>query len=220
MIAHGIHTDKAAAAFRLCSAGRKGVRRFRLAPPRSCDHCGDRFQPRQQDVVAGGGRFCSPLCARKGTGLKARATPEAQAEAFWAQVARGDSCWEWQGPVEPNGYGLSKFERRPERAHRVAFRLASGPVPAGQFVCHRCDNRRCCRPDHLFLGTAAENNADMCLKERQARGETSGAAKLTEVQVKAIRADQRQQECIAAAYGVSRSLVCMIRQRKLWRHVP
>lgn len=90
------------------------------------------------------------------------------AARLWARVEKGDGCWNWTGKAAAeDGYGLLQGpDRRLVRAHRLSWELANGPIPAGQWVLHRCDNPRCVRPDHLFLGTVVENVADMMAKGR------------------------------------------------------
>jgi hypothetical protein len=118
-------------------------------------------------------------------------------EELLAQVIPepNSGCWLWEGSLQV-GYGIIQIDHKPVRTHRLSYTLAKGPIPAGMFVCHRCDVRCCVNPDHLFLATSAENSRDMALKGR-------GSSRLSNAQVLAIRDDTRRTLEIARAYGVS-----------------
>lgn len=92
------------------------------------------------------------------------------AERFWAKVRKSKGCWEWTGAKQHNGYGFihtgGHVIRRPLRAHRASWELHYGPIPAGLWVLHRCDNPSCVRPDHLFLGSRSDNMKDCAAKGR------------------------------------------------------
>jgi hypothetical protein len=99
----------------------------------------------------------------------------ALARRFWSKVDKGGDCWVWTASLDRKGYGqiaiTANGSKRPRGAHRVAWELTHGPIPSGLCVCHRCDNPRCVRPDHLFLGTVGDNNRDMW---RKGRGNPNG----------------------------------------------
>lgn len=145
-------------------------------------------------------------------------------QAFLDQIGRVPSgCWEWQGWLDVDGYGRTRLlgERR---THRAAYRLFCGPIPDGLCVCHHCDNPRCVRPDHLFLGTIADNNADKVRKGRQRTplGERHGIAKLDAESVRSIRrmaADGVPVLEIARRLGRGETTVRAVLQGRTWGHV-
>lgn len=145
------------------------------------------------------------------------------AERFWAKVAKGDGCWEWRGALNTGGYGMQVIQYRNTLAHRVSWELHNGPIPSGLLVCHRCDNRRCVRPDHLFLGTDADNFADMRAKGRHPRGEQHGRRRLTAAQVVEIReryaAGGVRLLDLSREFGVSQALLSLIVRGRKWAHL-
>lgn len=139
----------------------------------------------------------------------------------WRPEDRGyeTPCHIWQRGKAPNGYGITTHAGRRMGAHRAAWIIAHGPIPAGMQVCHRCDVRACVNADHLFLGTGRDNMQDAASKDRLARrrGEESSQAKLTWAQVDAIRASTDTQTALATRYGVSQAAVWKIVRGKAWQ---
>jgi len=139
-------------------------------------------------------------------------------------------CWIWQGSRNTSGYGCLTHRYKNYRAHRFSWIIYRGEIPSGMWVLHHCDNPLCVRPDHLFLGTAADNTADMVKKGRDRFRNSKGRkinvgakhpmAKLTGAQVLTIRADSRILREIARDYGVSQSTVSVIKNRQHWAHLP
>lgn len=141
---------------------------------------------------------------------------------FFSQVSTNPTakgCLEWMGCNYGAGYGGFRAPGRTVGAHRMAYFLAAGTDPGDLHVCHKCDNRRCVNPEHLFLGTVAENMQDRKNKGRTAVGERVGSAKLTDSEISLIIHDARKQADIAAHYGVSQCLISKIKNLKLWRHL-
>lgn len=144
---------------------------------------------------------------------------------FWDRVdKRSDNeCWHWTGTILPNGYGRLSHAGKNYSAHRVSYTLNKGKIHEGMVVCHKCDNPRCVNPSHLFLGTYADNTADMIAKGRQANGERQPQSKLTEqdiIRIRSICASGRSHKSVAREFGVSSVLIDKIVNRKAWKHVP
>lgn len=148
-------------------------------------------------------------------------------DSFWRRIRKGSGCWLWTGATNKAGYGIVNYQRAFWLAHRLARLLSSGVIPEGIKVLHRCDNPPCCNPDHLFLGTQADNVADMKAKGRASsvkpKGEQNGQSKLTADEVLAIRKavrDGESQGSVARRMGLVQPNVSMICSRKTWAHLP
>jgi len=95
-------------------------------------------------------------------------------------------CWNWTGNPRENGYCRSTFYRVNWYVHRMSYRAFCGEIPVGMDVCHRCDNRRCCNPSHLFIGTRKDNMVDAVKKGRQAKGFSLPQTKIGEIEISEI----------------------------------
>lgn len=131
-------------------------------------------------------------------------------------------CWLWDGQRTTRGYGHFWFDGKDRKAHRISWHLHVGPIPNGMHVLHKCDNPPCVNPDHLFLGTNADNNADMMRKgrNRQPRGADKPHTKLSEEDVVAIyslRHSLLKPQEVAAVYGVGRTQINKIWKGTVWR---
>jgi len=127
-----------------------------------------------------------------------------------------NGCIEWANAKTKQGYGVQRINGRNVLAHRYAWERVNGPIPKGMYVCHRCDNPPCTNPQHLFLGTPADNMADKESKGRGVHptGPRNGRTKLTADQAWAIRSCYAgggvTQKELAVAFGVHRTTARMV----------
>lgn len=150
-------------------------------------------------------------------------------ERLWQRVDKTESCWNWTGKRSRKGYGQIRFQGQRILVHRVSWELAYGPIPPGQYVLHRCDNPSCVRPDHLFLGSLADNNHDMDMKGRSRRigspGEKNSASKLTDEQVQMIRDTHKPRDrtygttALARQFNVTIGAIQRVVHHHTWKHV-
>ena len=173
----------------------------------TCPECGAR--------KTGAAKRCSPC------GYRAGRTKRSIPERFWPKVDRSggtDACWTWLGKGDRKGYGYFSTPTV-TLAHRASWELHFGPIPAGLFVCHHCDNPPCVNPAHLFLGTVQDNSDDRVAKGRPAFGERWWAAKLTDDQVREIRRSTETIRVLGDRYGVAYTQISRLRRGETYRRV-
>lgn len=144
---------------------------------------------------------------------------------FWLRVKKGkiDECWNWTRSIMENGYGQIRIDKKHYYTHRLAVFFTKGYMPT-DFVLHKCDNRACCNPHHLFEGIPKDNIQDMLKKKRNnpTRGIKSGKTKLTNkdvIDIRCLRRFNATLQEIANYYGIVHQTVSDITTRKTWKHV-
>jgi hypothetical protein len=147
-------------------------------------------------------------------------------ERFWSKVNKDteSGCWHFTGALNELGYGQFSINGKMIKAHRYSYELHKGPIPEGMCCLHACDNRKCCNPDHLSIGTHKENMQDMINKNRQnkPKGSMHGRSKLTEDQVLSIKkriASGEKQSNIAKEFGIANCQITYIKTGTTWAHV-
>ena len=144
---------------------------------------------------------------------------------FWSYVDIQElfDCWEWQGGCNSDGYGNFRFNGKTRQSHRLSYQFYHGAIPKGKQINHKCNNRKCCNPFHLYAGTKQDNSDDMFRAGRQnkAHGESHGMVKLTEKQVLEIREnkDNLSQAKLGQIYGVRQTNISLIIHNKIWKRI-
>lgn len=145
-------------------------------------------------------------------------------DSFESKFIKGaeNECWLWKASITKWGYGQLNWKRKVYRAHRLSYEFYKGEIAEGLFVCHRCDNRLCINPNHLFLGTADDNAKDMVSKNRSAKGEHHSHAKLKGKDVidirKMLKSGLSNGE-IAIKFNVKPGTIKDIKNGRNWSHV-
>jgi hypothetical protein len=138
-----------------------------------------------------------------------------------------NGCWIWQRALSASGYGrlcvpfagLDRPRRVGMVAHRASYEAFCGPIDREMDACHRCDVRACVNPSHIFAGSRQDNVADMVAKGRNRKGADTWNAKLTDEDVRAIRASNELQRVLAKRYNINQCAISEIKSRKRWAHV-
>lgn len=143
-------------------------------------------------------------------------------------IDKETGCWNWTGGCNTKGYGQVRHNGTQSKVHRLAYQHYLGLIPEGYFVCHKCDNPKCFNPDHLFIGTALDNNRDRELKGRGVmhgvvllKGASHMKSKLTEAEILEIRSigSKMNMSETARQFGVSKQAIRSILHKQTWKHI-
>lgn len=185
---------------------------------KTCLHCGKGFEAKMSRT-----KYCGSDCGH----ASQRFTPEQIEHSLWSRLNRNapGGCWLFP-KVDRLGYGHFTSHAPLTKAHRAAWIFTHGPIPDGLDVCHKCDVRNCCNPEHLWLGTEVENCGDARAKKRTVWGDKNMHATLTNDQVREIRkafvrTSRRHSNTneLAAKYGVKRGVIYSAVTRRSWEHL-
>lgn len=178
--------------------------------------CGRLTRLAYQNHTKNGWRKGSPLRFIAGHQRRMPAMP-----TFLSRIQKTSECWNWTGGCFVDGYGRFVHNHKVYKAHRFSYEIYFGAIPDGFMVCHRCDNKPCVRPSHLFLGVAKDNSVDAMLKDRVAYGESHGRAKLTADDARSIVREYRDgrasQNALSRRFGVAPNAIWCIVHGLHWR---
>lgn len=175
---------------------------YEISKIKKCLHCGIEFRKRNK-------KHCSYKCMILNKTLKI------------------NDCWEWQGSKNRNKYGQIRYENKSGMmlVHRLSYLIFKGEIPNGMFVCHSCDNKSCCNPDHLWLGTPHDNNQDCLNKNRHYKGKQgceSHKSKFKKEQILSIRKRIENGETakkIANEFRVQQHTILAIKNKKTYKNI-
>lgn len=195
------------------------------AREKACEHCGAVFSKdgklsfKQWEKT----RFCSILCRDASHTKHQRAKQPPIDQAFASNIEKSSDCWNWIGALGPDGYGRITYSGKQYRPHVLSMILSGVEPRKGEMVCHRCDNKRCVNPNHLYLGNAKTNSRDAVERGLLCTGEAHHRAKLTDARVREMRALHASGnfsiQKIADCYGVTRITASRAISGKTWRQV-
>lgn len=195
----------------------------------NCKQCKKEFKDKHWNNSKRRTRFCSLSCFgkyKKENNIWNKGTEKQKLEHlmlyFNKYVIVKDGCWGWRGSLS-DGYGCLFSREYSIYANRASWVIHRGNIPDGFLVLHKCDNRSCTNPDHLFLGTSKDNTQDMMKKNRGCAGEKSVTAKLTIDKVREIRqllsSTSLTQRFLANKFGVTAMVIHQIKYNKTWKGI-
>ena|SRR5688500_3393173 len=137
---------------------------------------------------------------------------------FWVNIDKNANggCWHWMGRVQRGGYGEFCLNGKNQLTHRLSYTLTYGEIPDGKIICHKCDVRICCNPDHLFVGTASDNKIDCLVKGHHSQAKLN-PDKVREIRVKRLKGTSTR--VLAKEFNISRRTIKDILKGTRWAHV-
>lgn len=177
-----------------------------------CD-CGNVIVASSQHLRENMVRSCGCLLDR---------TPEEElsisTKFFFDHVIKSDGCWEWIG-CKVLGYGVLQYKKEVIKAHRFSYLIANGTLDDKKMICHKCDNKGCVNPDHLYQGTSKDNGRDASDRGLLPRGEKCKSSKLSEKDVLEILKSKESTAVLMERFNVSRNTIFRIKNKLSWKHL-